>query len=98
MQLRYGLLAELEAAPGKGDALAAFLTTARETAAQESGTVTWYAFKVSDTTYGIFDTFGVEGARDAHLAGDIPVDLAAIAPRLLAAEPTVRTVDIVAFK
>ena len=33
MQLRYGLLAELVAAPGEGDALAAFLASARETAA-----------------------------------------------------------------
>lgn len=50
MQLRYGLLAELVAAPGEGDALAAFLASARETAAREEGTVTWYAFKLSDTT------------------------------------------------
>jgi quinol monooxygenase YgiN len=98
MQLRYGLLAELEAAPGGGDALAAFLTSAREAAVREEGTVTWYAFKASDTTYGIFDTFASEAARNAHLAGEIPVALAAAASRLLAAEPAVRTIDIVAFK
>jgi quinol monooxygenase YgiN len=98
MQLRYGLLAELEAAPGRGDALAAFLTSAREAAVREEGTVTWYAFKASDTTYGIFDTFASEAARNAHLAGEIPVALAAAASRLLAAEPAVRTIDIVAFK
>src|SRR5580704_10482451 len=67
MQLRYGLLAELAAAPGEGDALAAFLALARETAAREEGTVTWYAFKLSDTTYGIFDTFASEDDRNAHL-------------------------------
>ena len=48
MQLRYGLLAEVVAAPGERDALAAFLASARETAAREEGTVTWYAFKLSD--------------------------------------------------
>jgi hypothetical protein len=44
MQLRYGLLAELVAAPARGDALAAFLASARETAAREEGTVTRHAF------------------------------------------------------
>ena len=67
MQLRYGLLAELVAAPGEGDALAAFLASARETAAREEGTVTWSAFKLSDTTYGIFDTFASEDDRNAYL-------------------------------
>jgi quinol monooxygenase YgiN len=98
MQLRYGLLAELVAAPGEGDALAAFLASARETAAREEGTVTWYAFKLSDTTYGIFDTFASEDDRNAHLAGGIPVALAAVASRLLAAEPAVRAVHIAAVK
>ena len=76
MQLRCGLLAELVAAPGEGDALAAFLASAREAAAQEEGTVTWHAFKLSDTTYGIFDTFASEDDGNAHLPGGIPVALA----------------------
>jgi hypothetical protein len=56
-------------------------TAARETAAGEEGTVTWYAFKLSDTTYGIFDTFASEDDRNAHLAGGIPVALATVASR-----------------
>jgi muconolactone delta-isomerase len=36
---------------GLYQALAAFLASARETAAREEGTVTWYAFKLSDTTW-----------------------------------------------
>jgi hypothetical protein len=76
MQLRYGLPAELVAAPGEGDALAAFLASARETAAREEGTVTRHAFKLSATTYGTFDTFASEDDRNAHLAGGIPVALA----------------------
>ena len=98
MQLRYGLLAELVAAPGEGDALAAFLASARKTAAREEGTITWYAFKPSDTTYGIFDTFASEDDRNARPAGGIPVALAAVASPLLAAEPAVRAVNIVAVK
>ena len=75
MTIDRGLLALLEAKPGKGDELAAFLEQGRALAAEEEGTVTWYAFKISDTTYGIFDTFASEEGRRAHLNGPIPAAL-----------------------
>ena len=62
MAVDRGLLAILEAKPGKGEDLASFLRQGRALAAQENGTVTWYAFRLSDTTYGIFDTFENEEA------------------------------------
>ena len=93
-----GLLALLEAKPGKGDDLGKFLAGGRELAAAEPGTVTWYAFKISDTTYGIFDTFESEDARQAHLNGEIPKALAQVGPDLLAADPDIRPVDILAVK
>jgi quinol monooxygenase YgiN len=96
--VRLGILALLEAKPGKGDDLAAFLEAGRALAVAEEGTVTWYAFKISDTSYGIFDTFETDGARDAHLAGQIPQALGEVAPELLASDPDIRTVDIVAVK
>jgi quinol monooxygenase YgiN len=98
MSVRYGLLATLEAKPGRGDDLAAFLTKGRELAVAETGTVTWYAFKISDTTYGIFDTFDDEDGRQAHLTGQIPAALGGIAADLLAAEPDIKPIDIVAVK
>ena len=52
MALKLGILALLDAKPGKGDELGDFLRSGREIAAREGGTVTWYAFKVGDTTYG----------------------------------------------
>jgi quinol monooxygenase YgiN len=96
MTVDRGLLALLEAKPGKGDELGAFLEQGRELAAAEGGTVTWYAFKVSDTTYGIFDTFEDEAGRQAHLNGQIPAALAKVGPELLAADPDIRTVDVLA--
>lgn len=98
MSLNYGLLALLEAKPGKGDDLAAFLQAGRALAVAEIGTVTWYAFKVSDTTYGIFDTFTAEDGRQAHLNGQIPVELGKVADDLLAVGPDIRPVDIIAVK
>lgn len=98
MTVKLGILALLQAKPGKGDELAAFLEGGRSIAAGEDGTVTWYAFKVSDTTYGIFDTFETEDARQAHLNGEIPKALGQVAPDLLAADPDIRTIDILAVK
>jgi quinol monooxygenase YgiN len=98
MTVRLGILAQLEAKPGKGEELAAFLQAGRELAVAERGTVTWYAFKISDTRYGIFDTFESEDARQAHLNGQIPQALGQVAPDLLASDPDIRTVDVIAVK
>ncbi|MDT4982771.1 MAG: hypothetical protein QOF95_261, partial [Pseudonocardiales bacterium] len=51
MTVRLGILALLEAKPGRGDELAAFLEAGRALAEAEQGTVTWYAFRISDTSY-----------------------------------------------
>ena len=98
MTVTLGLLAQLEAKPGKGAELAAFLESGRELAVAEQGTVTWYAFKLNDTTFGIFDTFETEDARQAHIGGEIPKALATVGPELLASDPDIRTIDILAVK
>ena len=98
MSVRFGLLALLEAKPDKGADLEAFLVSGREIAAREQGTVAWYAFKINDTTFGVFDTFETVEARQAHLDGDIPKALAAVGPELLATDPDIRPIDIVAVK
>ena len=98
MSVRFGVLALLEAKPEKGGDLGRFLEEGRALAVAEAGTVTWYAFKVGETTYGIFDTFEDEDGRQAHLDGEIPKALARVAPELLASDPDIRTVEIVAVK
>jgi quinol monooxygenase YgiN len=98
MTVDRGILALLEAKPGKGDELGAFLTQGRELAAAEEGTVTWYAFKLSDTTYGIFDTFEGEDGRQAHLNGQIPAALGQVGPDLLASDPDIRLAEVIAVK
>lgn len=93
-----GLLVILEAKPGKAEELGAFLAQAQPLASAEPGTVTWYAFKLSDTTYGIFDTFAGEDGRQAHLNGPIAAALGQAAPDLLAKDPDIQTTDILAAK
>jgi len=98
MAVTFGVLALLEAKPEKGADLAAFLESGRAIAAAEEGTVTWYAFKLEDSTFGIFDTFESEDARNAHLGGEIPRALAQVAPDLLAKDPEIHLVDVLAVK
>jgi len=98
MTVKFGLLVQLEAKPGKGSNLGEFLEAARALALREEGTVTWYAFKINDTAYGIFDTFDTEPARDAHLNGQIPKALGKIVPEMLAGDPDVQAIDVIAVK
>ncbi|MGC2487014.1 MAG: antibiotic biosynthesis monooxygenase [Acidimicrobiales bacterium] len=98
MTVKLGLLALLEAKPGKGNDLGAFLESGRALAVAEKGTVTWYAFKISENEYCIFDSFETEDGRQAHLNGEIPTALGQVASELLAKDPDIRTVDIVAVK
>jgi quinol monooxygenase YgiN len=98
MTVTLGILALLEAKPGKGDELAAFLKSGRDLAVAEEGTVTWYAFKISDTSYGIFDTFATDDARTAHINGQIPAALAEVSADLLARAPDIQPVNLLAVK
>ena len=95
MSVDRGLLVILEAKPDKAGELAAFLAQAQPLAVTEPGTVTWYAFKLSDTTYGIFDG---EDGRQAHLNGPIAAALGQAAPDLLAKDPDIQTTGILAAK
>jgi quinol monooxygenase YgiN len=98
MSVKLAFLATLEAKEGKGGELAEFLRAGRELALTEDGTVTWYAFRIDENRYGIFDTFETEDARTAHLNGPIPEALGKVAPDLLAGEPSIQPVDIIAVK
>jgi len=88
----------LEAKEGKGPELDDFLRSGRDLALAEAGTVTWYAFRVDETHYAIFDTFETEDGRTAHINGPIAQALMKAAPALLASEPVIQPVDVIAAK
>ncbi|GHH78286.1 putative quinol monooxygenase [Kitasatospora indigofera] len=92
------LLARIEARPEYADAVAAMLRDAVELARQETGTVTWFAFRESDTTFGVFDTFADDRGRDAHLRGRIAEALMSVAATHLASPPDIRKVAVLASK
>ncbi len=89
MALTLGILALVEAKPGKEADVEAFVRSGQAIVEQEPGTRIWYGFKVNDTTFGIFDAFEDEAGRQAHLAGQIPAALASAGPELLAKDPDI---------
>jgi quinol monooxygenase YgiN len=87
-----------KAKPGKEDAVAAFLASAQSLVSQEPGTISWFAFRVDQRTFGIFDSFGSDAAGQAHLQGAVAGALLCHAEELLDGSPEIRPVDILAEK
>ncbi|NMI01983.1 putative quinol monooxygenase [Pseudonocardia acidicola] len=98
MTVEVGLLVTLDAKPGKEDEVAAIPNAGLLVVEQEPGTVTWYAIRHGDTTFGIFDTFGTDNGRQAHLSGAVAKALGQVAGDLFASPPDIRPVDILAAK
>lgn len=90
------LLARLEAKPGREDEVRTLLESALDLARQEDETLTWFAFRIDESTFGIFDTFAAEAGREAHLQGRIAEALMAQAPELLAVDPVIEKADVLA--
>ena len=93
-----GILARLEAKPGRESDLEKLLTGALSLAEAEAGTQTWFAWRMGTSTFGIFDTFETEDARQAHMDGEIPRALGQVAGDLLAGAPDIRMIDVIAAK
>ena len=93
-----GLAVKLVAKPGKEAAVEAFLNSGLALVNQEPLTVTWYAVKFNQNTFGIFDTFAGDEGRDAHLNGKVAEALMANAADLLAEPPQIDRIDILAAK
>ncbi len=95
---KLAIWAQLEAKPGKEKEVEAFLKSAQPLAERESGTLTWYAIKLGDGKYGIFDTFADEAGRNAHLTGDIAKALFEKSKELFAKPPEIAKPEILASK
>lgn len=94
----FALLALMRPKPGKESAVDEFLRSARTFVLAESGTTNWYAVKLDDGRFGIFDTFPDHTGRDAHLSGEVARQLIAKASELLAEPPLIQKLEIIASK
>ena len=95
---KFAILARVEAKPGKEAEVLEFLKSALPLAVGEPETVRWYALQIGPSTFGIFDTFETEEGRKAHLNGEIAAALMANASTLLAKEPIIEKVSLLAIK
>ncbi|AIQ93404.1 MULTISPECIES: hypothetical protein [Methylobacterium] len=94
----HGLVVTLEAKNGQQEQVAQTLHAAFTTAIREGGTATWYAYRISETRFGIFDTFFDEDARKSHLDGEVGRLLSRIGEEILVGPPDFRAISILASK
>ena len=97
-QLKQALFVRLEAKPGKEQDVIAFLQTALDMAQREERTPLWFALRLSQTTFGVFDAFYDDAARQAHLSGPIAQALMAHAEELFAKPPSIEPIDVLGVK
>ena len=97
-KVNVGLLVRLEAKPGKESEVEKFLQSGLAVVQGEPATITWYAMRLSATTFGIFDTFPDNSGRDAHLNGQLAAALMAKAADLFSKPPQIEKIDILSAK
>ena len=93
-----GLLVRLEAKPGKEAEVENFLKSGLGLVEDEPETTVWFAIRMGQSTFGIFDAFPSESGRKAHLSGAVAAALMAKASELLAKPPVIENVDVLAVK
>ena len=93
-----GLIVQLEAAAGKEEELASFLVEALPLVDGEPQTVAWFALRTGASSFAIVDAFPDEAGRQAHLAGAVATALTEKADELLARQPQIESVDVLAAK
>jgi len=96
--VKLGLFVRLRAKPGKEAEVAKLLEGGLAVVDQERGTPLWFALRFDSSTFGIFDAFADEAARQAHLGGRLAAALMAKAPELLAETPVIERIDLLAVK
>jgi quinol monooxygenase YgiN len=96
--IKVGLFVRLEAKPGKEDQVESFLRGGLPVVQEETGIITWFAFRIGPTTFGIFDAFADDAWRQAHLSGQLAAALMSKAPELFAKPPVIEKLDVLAVK
>lgn len=93
-----GLFVRLEAKTGREEDVENLLKKALQMVDEEPQTTVWFSFRLGPTTFGIFDTFPDDSGRQAHLQGAVASALKEKGPELLAADPSIEPLDILAAK
>ena len=92
------LFVRLEVKPGKEKDVESFLRGGLQLVQQEPATTAWFAIRLGQSTFGIFDAFPDESGRQAHLSGKVAEALMARASELFSQPPIIEKVDVLAAK
>jgi quinol monooxygenase YgiN len=93
-----GLFVRLEAKTGREGDVEVLMKKALQLVDEEPDTTVWFSFRLGPTTFGIFDTFPDDSGRQAHLQGAVASALKERGPELLAEDPSIEPLDILAAK
>jgi quinol monooxygenase YgiN len=93
-----GLFIRMEAKEGHEEEVENFLRGALPLVDGEAGTTLWFGVRIGPSTFGIFDCFPDEPARQQHLNGQVAAQLMENAERLLASPPSIVQLDVLAAK
>src|SRR6476661_2684293 len=89
IMVNVGLFVRLVAKPGKEAEVEEFLNSGLALVEEEPDTTVWFALRMDDSTFGIFDAFRGESGRQAHLNGRVAAALMAKADDLFAQVPVI---------
>ena len=92
------LFVRMEAKTGREQEVEDFLRSALDLVDAEDGTPLWFGLRLGPSTFGIFDAFPDDEAREAHLSGQVAARLMEKAPDLLAGDPSIERLDVLAGK
>lgn len=93
-----GIWVQLEAKAGKESEVEEFLRSGEALVDEEPDTIAWFAIKLDEGKYGIFDVFNDDAGRDAHLNGAVAAALMEKAPELFEGAPQIDQPDVIASK
>ena len=96
--VKVALYVQLEAKAGKEEEVEQFLNSGLALVEEEPETTVWFALRMGQSTFGIFDAFPNEAGRQAHLSGKVAAALMAKASELLAKPPVIQKIDVLAAK
>lgn len=93
-----GLFVRLEARPGREADVERLLASGLALVEEEPATIAWFAVRLDQSTFGVFDAFPDHAGRLAHLAGRLAAALIGTSVELLARPPSIEMVEVLGAK
>ncbi len=94
--IRKGLVLRLQPKSGHAREMEEFIREGRVRVQEEKGTIAWLGLRLADGTFGVVDFFPDNAARLAHLAGQVPLELARHALPQVGGPADLEMLDVIA--